>query len=176
MMEESYNEFNVSIRKAREKKVYAKSLDTRSIAVMIKKRNPQFSNIPRNTFSRLLNRMFELISEDIFDNGEKYELPYGLGTMYLQVNEHTKKQAFKNIEANMKINWNETLKLWYNDKDAMDNRRFIRFEFRPLRARLALKRGSTKIQIWYFFVIKKLRSSSKRIVEHLNNNDIIGFE
>lgn len=61
-------------------------------------------------------------------NGENIKFPYRMG--YLELRKTPSKISFENgkLVTNLPIDWDRTLKLWFEDKEAFDNKTLIRVE------------------------------------------------
>lgn len=171
-MDETFKEFSIRIRKADQKRNRKKSVTTRKMAAEIKRNNKEFKHISLYVVEKLINRMFELIAEDIFDKGRIYRIPYGIGVFFVNIYKNNKKFSYNNLDKCLKTNWNETLKMWY---DNPGERGIVRNNYREYKAKFNFIRGRNVPTAFYFFDVIKQRSVTRKLLDHLDNKDIIGF-
>jgi len=82
-------------------------------------------NISKSQFRKILSSINSLLLEAIL-KGEDIKLPIDFGTIYARQKEiYTKIDDEGNLKTNRAVNWNETLKLWYEDKEARELKQVV---------------------------------------------------
>ena len=75
----------------------------------------------------IIRKVNKLLGEELI-NGEDVTLPYRLGR--LEIRKYNAKIVIdgKKIRTNLPIDWDRTLKLWYEDKESYKNKTLIKVE------------------------------------------------
>lgn len=73
---------------------------------------------------RKVNRLLAIALSD----GKDISLPCSMGRLEVRKHPVTVKLKDGKIVTNMAIDWNRTVKLWYEDKQAFDNKTLVRIE------------------------------------------------
>ena len=101
----------------RKKKGY--SVFSREIIRKIKRENKYFKGVKDNEFSKIIRRINELYSDKLFNEGT-ITLPFRMG--------HLTIMCFRDISKDKpKTNFPETLRYWYENREAMENNITIKF-------------------------------------------------
>lgn len=68
------------------------------------------------------------IIRDLIINGEEISLPEGMGKLELRKRQTIVEIKNGKLKTNLPIDWNSTLKLWYEDEESYINKKLIRQE------------------------------------------------
>lgn len=116
------------------------------------------------------------LREELFKNGY-IEFPYNIGSLVV-LRWKDKFVRFKDGEVKLPctyvVDWDKTHKLWFEDKEAYNNRTLIRFEVKNM-FNIAFKKkfGSYKNQSYYKFQI--VRNLKKEVATKAKNNTLDNF-
>ena len=73
-------------------------------------------------------RSINLLLADELSKGNEIVFPYRMGSLDLRMSRRGAKIKDGKLVVNYPIDWNSTLKLWYNDAEAMKNKILVRAE------------------------------------------------
>ena len=169
-IENSYIEFRAGILKVTcpRRTKPTSTLTSKIIIRSIRNKYPKSKVVSEDTYSKIIRRINELLIEELLQ-GQIINLPYNMGNIIL-----TSKQSkvfMKNgkLVRTAPINWEETLKLWYENSKAFNKK--IRVRNLPstiYRIRYCKSRVSFKNQQYYRFI--PCRTLKLKLKELLNNN------
>ena len=83
----------------------------------------QYFNIIRSINKQLANNLL---------NGETVVFPHRMGSLILKKKESVISFKDGKLKTNLPVDWDSTLKLWYEDKESFENKVLIRMEERDL--------------------------------------------
>lgn len=125
----------------------------------------------------LTEKDFYVLMSDIFSQvadrvvmGESLKLPYRMGVIELGKKNGVVKYNEKGFYSNYQIDWQKTIKLWYEDKEAMQKKQLVRIVEKSI-----YKIGYFK-KITPFMALFPNRTLKQRIKEAIKNNEIDAFE
>ena len=82
-------------------------------------------NISKSQFRKILSSINSLLLEATLQ-GEDIKLPVDFGIIYARQKPiYTKLDEEGNLKTNRAINWKETLNLWFEDKEARENKQLV---------------------------------------------------
>lgn len=78
-------------------------------------------------FYRIVRKINNYLAEEL-SRGKEIKLPHRLGT--LEIRKRPTRMAIVNgkLVTSLPIDWDKTLQLWYEDKEAFDNKTLVRIE------------------------------------------------
>lgn len=172
-----FDDFRVRILKASTPKVFkVRNSNGNKKAWRWLKKN-KWLNLGQPITEREFGIIVKTINKCLVDKlleGHDINLPCGMGRIELR--KYNPKLEYKDgkVETTIPVNWLDTLKLWYEDKEAMDNKLLIKREYKPLfKIRYNKEKCKYKNQIFYQF--KANREVRKKLSEKINNNQIDAF-
>lgn len=133
-MEDNYQEFVLKVKKARTKKTFKISGSTGMLKYYRyfnkhKTGNPRKNRdyiLSFNEYSEIITRCNNKLCENLL-MGKKTTLPLGLGTLYInKVKMEPKLDDNDNLIYKASIDWNTTLRYWYETPEAYAKRIIIR--------------------------------------------------
>ena len=83
--------------------------------------------LTESQYFSIIRRVNELLGEALI-NGEDVTLPYRLGRLEVRKYEARITTDGKKVRTNLPIDWDRTLKLWYEDKESYKNKTLIKVE------------------------------------------------
>lgn len=125
----------------------------------------QFGIIIKTINKYLVDRLLE---------GHDIDLPCGMGKIELRKYNPKFKYINGKMETSLPIDWLETLKLWYEDKEAKDKKFLIRRENKTM-FKIRYNKEKCKYNNQIFYQFKAHRDVRKRLSEKIKNNDIDAF-
>lgn len=73
-------------------------------------------------------KVFHQTLQDQLLQGKIVRLPHRMGCLEIRKYETSIQYKGGKLKTNLPVNWGATLKLWYEDKEAHDNKTLVRFE------------------------------------------------
>lgn len=128
-MNESFDEFKSRILKLSDsRKTHSfGTYDVRDIYRSLKKKDPIIKSLNEATFSGILRRIGELQFDDLLDN-KKVVLPYHMGELMIVSNTSRVYKEDGQVKNTLKVNWNETVKLWYEHPEYREKKIYVRHQ------------------------------------------------
>lgn len=167
-------EYMRSVRKLNDprKTVISNSYGLNDAYKYFKKNKPEHlkHSISRADFGRAV-RAVNLILRDMLLNSKDIIFPEGMGG--LELRKVKARIQFQNnwLRTNLRVNWNETLKLWYEDEEARKNKKLVRYETDEL-FRVFYNRGFIRHKnSWYFRWLTN-RNFKKLLKEKVKNKEV----
>jgi len=81
--------------------------------------------LTESQYFAIIRRLNELLRQNLLE-GKELVLPCKLGILEVRKYEPTFTTDGKKVRTNLPIDWNATLKLWYEDKEAFDSKFLVR--------------------------------------------------
>lgn len=78
-------------------------------------------------FYRIIRRINEYLANELV-NGNEIKLPHRLGTLEIRKKPSRLSIVDGKLVTNLPIDWDATLKLWYEDKESFENKTLVRIE------------------------------------------------
>lgn len=132
-----------------------------------------FYYVDRKTYSKFLKVFFAKVVDAMITEGFEFVMPFKTGLLairkYQQVLKYDK-DGKVNLN-NLPVNWNATLKLWENDKEAKENKKLIRYlnEDREIYNYKYLKRKAN-FKNKHYFNFKATRTNKIKLKEAVKKN------
>lgn len=104
-------------------------------------------------------------------SGEEIKFPRQMGGLELRSNDTYVKFKDGKLKTNRMIDWNATLKLWYNNKEAKNKKQLVRLENKKIFS-VFYNRGKAKFtnQVFYEFIPN--RALKQKIKENIQLGNI----
>ena len=115
---------------------------------------PGQHHIPYNLCCKAIRRINQYMMNTIAEEGS-VKLPYGLGELTAIIATNAPRMKDGKLKIPNKIDWDATLKLWYEDKEAEKNKTFVR------------KRNSKRLMLCY---VKKRRGAKNTMFYNFRFN------
>lgn len=128
-MNESFEEFKARVLKlngTRKTNSFG-TYDVRDIYRSLKKKDSIIRSLDEATFSGILRRIGELQFDELLDN-KKIILPYYMGELMIVSSTSRIYKEDGQIKNTLKVNYNETIKLWYEHPEYMEKKIYVRHQ------------------------------------------------
>lgn len=175
--QKNFKEFINNIKKVSTKKKFKISnsygvFDANKYFMSIKPKEEDYI-ISRSLYYKIIRRINNLLIEDLL-NGEVIKFPYRMGEL-----EIVKTETFVNIKnnkivTNLPINWNKTLELWYNDKEAKNSKIIIRDENKYI-FKINYNKSTATFQNKSFYNFAINRFIKLKLKDKIQNNQLDAF-
>ena len=170
----SYEEFRIGVLKANQKKHHFKvnnSYGTKDAYRWAIKNRLIDRNISEKDYRKIINRLNQSLQDQLL-SGKDMKLPCALGRIEVRKYETFVSLEGGKMRSNLAIDWDKTLRLWYEDKDAYDNRTLVRCEAKEKFVFMYCKsRANYKNKTFYEFT--PTRDIKKKLKDIINNK---GFD
>lgn len=133
----------------------------------------QSKSLDETTFRKVIRYMNSLLQESL-SSGEDINLPCRMGK--LELRKFKTKVSFRDgkIITNLPVDWNETLKLWYEDEEAFKTKYRVRMEV-PEVFRVYYKKSSANYNNKSFFTFQTCRDLKQKLKTNINNKKVDAF-
>lgn len=130
--------------------------------------------LTEHEFYSIIRKINEYLADN-FIEGNDIKLPHRMGI--LELRKFDARIDFKNnkIETNLPIDWNKTLKLWYEDEEAFSNKTLIRVEEREL-FKVYYNKQSAKYNNKSFYEFKVNRELKLRLKRRIKDGRLDAFK
>lgn len=111
-------------------------------------------------------------------SGKEVKFPREMGSLELRSNNTYVKFKDGKLKTNRMIDWNATLKLWYNDKEAKYKKQLVRLENKKIFS-VFYNRGKAKFtnQVFYEFIPNRaLKQKIKENIQLGNISDTFTYD
>ena len=124
-------EFVKEVRKLNDTRVHKVTGSLGSYDAFKYIRKNKWYDIPRplkeGEFYRIIRRVNDYLAKELI-KGNQIKLPHRLGTLEIRKKPSRISIVDGKLITNLPIDWNATLKLWYEDKEAFDDKILVRVE------------------------------------------------
>ena len=169
----SFNEFEKAVRKKHSKRKHKikGSWGEYDFYKWLRKRKWEDigGRLTEKEFYMLMDDIFKGISDKLVE-GEGLKLPYRLGSIELGKKEGIAKYHNGKLITNYQIDWQKTIKLWYEDKEAMKKKQLVRIVEKSIFKVAYLKKISPYIALF------PNRTLKLNIKDAIKENKIDAFE
>lgn len=117
--------------------------------------------LTESQYFAITRKVNEFLAEAII-NKEDVVLPFELGRIEVRKNEANIKWDGRKVKANLSIDWDRTLKLWYEDEEAYKNKTLIKIEEKEI-YKIYYNRNLAKYTNKSFYQFKFNRELKKRL-------------
>ena len=127
-----YNDFRKTVLKTEEKHHFTatNSNGTREAWRWIKKNKwLGMQPISERDFGKIIKAINQSLQDQLLQ-GRDVILPHKMGKLEIRKYKTSVQYKEGKLVTNLPVNWGATLKLWYEDKEAHDNKTLIRFEIK----------------------------------------------
>lgn len=121
----------------------------------------------------ITRRVNKLLGE-LLINGEDIILPYRLGRLEIRKYEAKITTDDKKIKTNLPIDWDRTLKLWYEDKESYKNKTLVKVEEKEI-YKIYYNRIIAEYKNKSFFQFNVNRELKKELKQNIKKGKIDAF-
>lgn len=173
----NYQEFRNEIQKANDKRIHkvTGSLGVYDAYKWIRKN--KWLDIERplkeGEFYRIIRRINQYLAEEL-SNGHEIHLPHRLGVLELR-KRPTRVEIINNkLVTTLPINWDATLKLWYEDEEAYQNKTLVRLESEEV-FKVYYNKTSANYINKSFYIFRPNRELQRNISKHAKEGTLDAF-
>lgn len=173
-----YEEFRSQILKLKKTRVYQtnNSLGVYDAYKWIRKN--KWLNIGRiiteHEFYYIIREVNKLLAQNII-NGKEVVFPCRMGKLELRKIIPTVKIVDGKVKNTYPIDWDKTLKLWYEDKEAYNNKTLIKL-IEKQTFKIHYNRTNANYKNKSFYEFKVNRTIKRTLKDNIKNNHIDAFE
>lgn len=129
-------------------------------------------SITESLYSKIIKEYAELIIIELL-KGKEVKLPSNLGS--LEIRKYPTYVKFDGkLKTNLPIDWNRTIKLWEEDKQAHINKTLIRIETKEI-YKVYYNRNKAKYKNKCFYQLNINRELKNKIKEKVNNGELNAY-
>lgn len=121
-----------------------------------------------------ITRRINQILAEMLSKGEDITLPSRLGRLEVRKRKVVKIFDGTTLKTNLPIDWDKTLKLWYEDKDSFTNKVLVKSDIKEL-YRLYYNRSKANYANKSFYQFNFNRELKRKIKDAINNNEIDAY-
>jgi hypothetical protein len=170
----TYEEFRIGVLKANQKKHHFKvhnSYGTKDAYRWAMKHKQIRRDLSETNFRVIINALNQSLQDQLLQ-GKDIKLPESMGR--IEIRKYTTFVGLEEgkIKTNLAIDWDKTLKLWYEDKDAYINKTLIRCETNE-KFRIVYNKHKAKYNNKIFYDFTPTRDIKLKLKELINNQ---GFD
>lgn len=126
-MNEDFEKFKRQISKVSQNRHHkvTNSLTTEAIFIQLKKQKLIPRSISKKVF-RMIVREFNLLLAEKLSQGDDIQFPYNMGRIELRKYKPVVKFKEGKLQNGMPVDWNSTLKLWYENPECRESKQLVR--------------------------------------------------
>ena len=173
----NYEEFRNSIKRIQDNRIHkvTNSLGVYDIYKLIRKN--KWYNIGRplqeHEFYSIIRTINKYLANNLI-NGNDIILPYRMGRIDIRKIDITPKIVNGKLKISKPIDWDRTLKLWYEDKESFNNKTLVRIENNTL-FKIMYNKSKAKYNNKTFYNLQINRSIKKELIKNIKLNKIDAF-
>lgn len=143
-----------------------------------KLRKNKWMGLPRplteHEFYTIIRSVNKLLGQEILE-GRDINLPCRMGRIELRKHQTGVKIVNGKLKTNLPVNWKETIKLWYEDNEAFNNKTVIRHNNKEVfRAYYNTYHANYNNKSFFQFILN--RDLKRALTDKIKNNEIDAFE
>lgn len=123
--------------------------------------------LKEHEFYTIIRSINNLLSDEIA-KGNTVRFPANMGTLELRKYEAGVCFVDGKLHINYPVDWGETWKLWYQDKEAFDKKCLLRFE-RPFTYKMCYCKGKAKYRNKQFYQFTLHQKLKRRLARNIKN-------
>lgn len=124
-------------------------------------------------FYRIIRRINDYLAEEL-SRGKEIKLPHKLGSLEIRKRPTRIAIVDGKLVTNLPIDWDKTLKLWYEDKEAFDNKTLIRFETEEV-FKVYYNKQSANYNNKSFYDFKPNREIKRKLTKHAREGNLDAY-
>lgn len=130
--------------------------------------------LTEHEFYQIIRRINNYLAEELI-NGNDIIFPNRMGKLELRKRNSLPVIDKKgNIKVTYAIDWNSTLKLWYDDEEAFNNKTLVKFSEKSI-FRVKYNKSTANYENKSFMEFQVNRSIKTRLKQKIKNNEIDAF-
>ena len=177
MKDLNYQEFRSEIQKAGEHRVHKVTGSTGVYDAYKWIRKNKWLDIGRplkeGEFYRIIRKINQYLADEL-SNGHEIRLPHRLGTLELRKRPTRVEIVDNKLVTTLPIDWDATLKLWYEDEEAYLNKTLVRVENEEV-FKVYYNKGYANYNNKTFYTFKPNRELQRNISKHAKEGTLDAF-
>lgn len=175
--EDDYLEFIHSVRKLKEPRVHKvkNSYGVYDGFKYYRKNKPKESKyvLTESQYFSIIRKVNKLLGEQLV-NGEDVKLPCRLGR--LEIRKFNAKITLDNgkLETNLPVDWDRTLKLWYEDSESYKSKTLVKIEEKEL-YKVYYNKGTANFVNKSFYQFNINRELKKKLKQNIKDGKLDAF-
>ena len=129
--------------------------------------------LTESQYFSIIRRVNELLGEALI-NGEDVTLPHRLGRLEIRKYEARITTDGKKVRTNLPIDWDRTLKLWYEDKESYKNKTLIKVEEKEI-YKVYYNRNVAEFTNKTFYQFDVNRELKRRLKQNIKEGKLDAF-
>ena len=129
--------------------------------------------LTESQYFSIIRRVNELLGEALI-NGEDVTLPYRLGRLEIRKYEARITTDGRKVRTNLPIDWDRTLKLWYEDKESYKNKTLIKVEEKEI-YKIYYNRNVAEFTNKAFYQFDVNRELKRRLKQNIKEGKLDAF-
>ncbi len=130
--------------------------------------------ITENQFYTIIRGINKSLVDNLLE-GYSIKLPHRMGKIELRKCSTTIKLTETGVENNLPVNWNRTLKLWYEDEESFNNRTLIKEESKEI-FRIIYNKHRACYNNKVFYDFKFNRELKIKLKDKIKNGELDAFK
>lgn len=126
--------------------------------------------LPSSTIRSIIKTINQELANEL-SKGREIKFPRQMGSLEIRQNDTYVKLKDGKLKTNRMIDWNATLKLWYNDKEAKNKKQLVRLENKKIFS-VFYNRGKAKYNNQVFYEFIPNRALKQKIKENIQSGII----
>lgn len=124
-------------------------------------------------FYRIIRKINQYLAEEL-SNGHEIRLPHRLGTLELRKRPTRIAIVDNKLVTNLPIDWDATLKLWYEDEESYQNKTLIRVENEEV-FKVYYNKSDANYNNKSFYTFRPNRELQRKISKHAREGTLDAF-
>lgn len=129
--------------------------------------------LTRSQYFSIVRKTNKLLGEYLLQ-GEDIKLPYRLGRLEIRKYKGNVSLVNGEIKTNLPIDWNKTLKLWYEDEESYKNKVLVRIEEKEI-YKIYYNRGTARFNNKAYYQFNVNRDLKRRLKDNIKEGKIDAF-
>lgn len=176
-MDSNYNDFVATTRKLKEPRNHKvkNSYGVYDGYKYYRKNKPKDSKyiLTESQYFSIIRKINKLLGDNLV-KGNDVTLPCRLGRLELRKNNVNITIKDNKVKANLPIDWDKTLKLWYEDEESYKNKTLIKMEEKEI-FKIHYNKSIANYNNKSFYQFNVNRELKKRLKESIKNDNIDAY-
>ena len=173
----NYQEFKNEIQKVSDTRVHKVTGSVGVYSAYKYIRKNKWFNIERplteGEFYRIIRKVNQHLAEEL-SNGHQINLPHRMGTLELRKRPTRVAIVNNRLVTNLPIDWDATLKLWYEDEESYKKKTLVRVENEEV-FKVYYNKNNANYNNKSFYVFKPNRELQRNISQHAREGTLDAF-
>ncbi len=132
------------------------------------------TSVTEKDFYAIIRRINNYLAEELA-LGKDVKLPHRMGTLELRKKDAKVVFIENKLKTNLPIDWDSTLKLWYENEDSFNNKTLIRLEEKEL-FRVYYNKSNANYKNKYFYKFSINRELKRMLKQQIKHGTLDAFK